>query len=106
MAAQMRHRPVIPAAERVAIGIAIFARHMGMTIGIVIVGIRVVMMIEIPAGCFNALVKSTPLDIAKLLRGLVPAILRSHGRGLSIRSGSIRLQHSRAGNSQRESKYR
>jgi len=107
MPGQVRHGPVVATAKRIAIGVAIFTRNMGVTIRIVIVGIRVMVMLEISASCFNALVEPAPLHIAEFLRGLFPVIviLRSHRGGPSIRCRCVRLHQSRTGNSQRKCKY-
>ena len=87
MPRQVRHRPVVAPAKRIAIGVAIFTWDMGVAIRIMIVGVRVTMMVEIPASRFNAFVESAPLHIAKFLWRLLPVItvLRCHGGGLSVR---------------------
>ncbi len=103
IARQMRHGPLVAVAETFPIGIAIVVPHVRMAIFIVIIGIRVAMMFEVVAGCFDAVVKALPLHIAILLRGLIPigVILRCDGHGRT-RRGGVGLHHGRAHPEQRK----
>ena len=97
IAGQMRHSPLIAAAEPFPIGIAIFVPDVGVTILIVILNIRVAMMFEVMAGCFDAIVKALPLHIAKFLRGLIPvAMILRCARYSRTRSSRVGFDHCRA----------
>jgi hypothetical protein len=72
---QMRSRPFISLAEAIAAVIAHIARNMGMTILVVIIGIRSAVVVEVLPGSFDAIVKPLALGIAKFLRGFVPIVV-------------------------------
>jgi hypothetical protein len=72
---QMRSRPFISLAEAIAAVIAHIARNMGMTILVVIIGIRSAVVVEVLPGSVDAIVKPLALGIAKFLRGFVPIVV-------------------------------
>ena len=69
VAVHMLHRALVAAAESVAIIIALFARHRGMTKRLMVIRVRVVMPFHIPAGGFDAFLKSLTSRIAELIGG-------------------------------------
>ena len=91
----MLHGSLVSTAESITVSIAISAGNRRMTIGIVVIGIGAAMMFNVVAGCFDAFVETAALDIAlKILRRPIPVIVVLHcrKRGLSVRSGGIRLE--------------
>lgn len=73
IALEVGHGAFVAAAESFAIGIALIAWDVGMTKGVMIVGIGVAMMIGVVMRGFNAVVEALALYIAKLIRGGVPS---------------------------------
>ena len=99
----MSHSPLVTPAETFPIGIAVIARDMGMAVRVMIIGIRVMMMFEVMAGRFDAVMIAFPLYIAEILRGSIPiiSILRS-ADGRRTQRGGVRLHHGRAHQCQRK----
>lgn len=75
VSAHVTHGGVVTTAETVAIIIARRAIYVGMAVLFVIVRARPMVMVEVPASGFDAVMKALALHVAKIGRRLVPAAL-------------------------------